>query len=524
MRASLLAAPLVLLAAAACGDDTPSNDADAQVSTCRPPPSAALPASGELISPDELPLPGSCVLGGMRDVPGRWFIADLTSLFNFAYPKFEGTCESGFRTTLGRPDDLDPSDGRAFQTWNDGTVHFQRSYFRFDFPMGGVYEYVSAMALCMTPEGTLATAFATHSTDLGRRSSTGTGTRFGLKDAPASGLERLGSVATWGDARHITGFNVWVDGTVAYVVGPEGLDLIDVTDPAAPAHVGHLGGLEEGPDGFNDVRVVRGNGRVIAFASAYRSETTYVIDVTDPTQPAFLADIPEYSHSVQLRRDGDRTLLYLATYTNAVPVYDVTDPTQPVRLGAPTVSDPEEDAGIHDLTVDGDVLYVNNTTDGLVVIDISAGLDAPAVERFRVPTTYSHASWVATVGGRKIVIHGDEGMTPEGGAFMRIIDADPASPTFGEELARYRTRPEVGIHNMEIVGDKAYVSYYQDGVRIVDLSDPTMPREVAHYNTWDDATATGAAFEGAVGARPYGGLVYVADAAQGLIILRETPP
>lgn len=115
-------------------------------------------------------------------------------------------------------------------------------------------------------------------------------------------------------------------------------------------------------------------------------------------------------------------------------------------------------------------------------------------------------------------------MTPDGGAFMRILDGDPASPTFMQELSRYRSRTQVGIHNMEIVGTRAYVAHYQDGVRIVELADPTHPVEVAHFNTWDDATAPGASFEGAVGYRPgANGLSYVADISSGLIILRETP-
>ena len=63
----------------------------------------------------------------------------------------------------------------------------------------------------------------------------------------------------------------------------------------------------------------------------------------------------------------------------------------------------------------------------------------------------------------------------------------------------------------------------QDGVRIVELADPTHPREVAHYNTWDPATAAGDAFEGAVGVRVVGDLIYVADIGKGLVILRETP-
>src|SRR5215207_7637751 len=91
-----LAAAVAAAATAGCGDDGPgAGDPDAPaVSTCNPPASSPLPTAGELISPADLPLPGNCVAGGLRDLPGRWFIADLTSLFNFSYPKFEGTCET----------------------------------------------------------------------------------------------------------------------------------------------------------------------------------------------------------------------------------------------------------------------------------------------------------------------------------------------------------------------------------------------------------------------------------------------
>ena len=74
---------------------------------------------------------------------------------------------------------------------------------------------------------------------------------------------------------------------------------------------------------------------------------------------------------------------------------------------------------------------------------------------------------------------------------------------------------------MELVGDKAYIAYYQDGVRVVDLSNPAEPREVAHYNTWDIDNAYGSSFEGALGIRVVDGLIYVADSERGLLILRE---
>jgi hypothetical protein len=77
-------------------------------------------------------------------------------------------------------------------------------------------------------------------------------------------------------------------------------------------------------------------------------------------------------------------------------------------------------------------------------------------------------------------------------------------------------------------GDRAYFTYYQDGVRILDLSNPTAPAELGYFNTWDPQgpTSTSAFFEGAVGldvdrSRK---LVFVADSPRGLLILRDETP
>ncbi|HEY5948081.1 MAG TPA: hypothetical protein VIV40_21440, partial [Kofleriaceae bacterium] len=108
-----------------------------------------------------------------------------------------------------------------------------------------------------------------------------------------------------------------------------------------------------------------------------------------------------------------------------------------------------------------------------------------------------------------------------GAAHLSILEGDPASPNFMKEIAIYQTRPEVGIHNFEVHGDRVYIAYYHDGVRIVDLSNPAQPTEVAHYNNWIEDRSYGGAFEGAIGIRKVGDLIYVADLERGLLIFRE---
>ncbi len=497
------AALALLVAVTGCGDN--SGDGTGMSHEPCEPPASELPTTGMFIDPYAAELPATCVEHGLRDLPGRWFVSDPAAYFRFEYPKYEGSCETGF-SRLGDQVDHDASDGATYHVWSDGTRYFERSSYEF-----GETTFISTYTACILPDGTLAAAYLSYDNERGERPYAAIGTRFTTKDELASGLTLVGELGVVGD-RILNALNVVVDNQRAYLAGFGGLEIIDVSDPAAPTSVGFYEGS------WNDVRVVNDGTNVVAFLAPYRGEDTHVVNVTDPSNPTFLSTL-EYSHSIFVRERNNKKELYLATYNESVPRFDVTAPLTPVLEGRSIV--PGEVSGVHDLFVSEDRIFANNTTQGLVVFDVSGGITTE-VELGRFRLAYSHASWAGMVGGRQIILTGDEGMgTPVGGAHLSILDGDPQSPTFMQELAKYQSRPEVGIHNFEVHGNRAYIAYYHDGVRIVDLSDPTQPREVAHYNTWVEDAAYGSSFEGAIGIRKVGDLVYVADLARGLMIFRE---
>jgi hypothetical protein len=97
-----------------------------------------------------------------------------------------------------------------------------------------------------------------------------------------------------------------------------------------------------------------------------------------------------------------------------------------------------------------------------------------------------------------------------------------------QPIAEWKTRDYVSIHNLMAFGTKAYFTYYQDGVRVLDMSDPTHPQQVGYYNTWDPQAdyTTSFFFESAVGldvdlTRK---LIFVADSPRGLLILHDDTP
>jgi len=178
------------------------------------------------------------------------------------------------------------------------------------------------------------------------------------------------------------------------------------------------------------------------------------------------------------------------------------------------------------LSIENGIAYLNAWTAGLQVVDFTNPAQPALIGKWSpTPTKTSHSSWTTTIDGRHIALHGEE----EYGAHLDLVDVDPSKPaTFMKPFATYKTRDHVSIHNVMAFGAKAYFTYYQDGVRVLDLSDPTAPKLAGYYNTWDPQAAytTSAFFEGAVGldvdlARK---LIFVADSPRGLLILRDDTP
>lgn len=114
---------------------------------------------------------------------------------------------------------------------------------------------------------------------------------------------------------------------------------------------------------------------------------------------------------------------------------------------------------------------------------------------------------------------------------LRIWDvADPGS---AREVGRFQTpnsiafpAPSAGyytIHNPEVAGDLAFLSWYTDGVRVVDISNPAAPREVASHVPTPGRNPQQGFFPNETmvwGIHLYEDLVLLSDVNSGLHVLR----
>ncbi|NMO21327.1 hypothetical protein HPC49_29940 [Pyxidicoccus fallax] len=243
-----------------------------------------------------------------------------------------------------------------------------------------------------------------------------------------------------------------------------------------------------------------------------------VYDITDPAAPEFLRSYaagPEGVHTVLV--DGDR--LYAMSLNGPTLVLDVSQPLSPVLLQSIALPEEFSLGGPHDAFAYQGRLYINHGNGGYSVMDVTDLDDVKHLGQFvHGGRAYSHHSAVGTFAGRTIAFEGGE----TNGAHLRVLDVtDPANIV---KIGEFRMRPVTSIHNMILRGTRLYIAWYQEGLRVLDVSNPTQPRQVAHYNTFreTDPGRTDNIYEGAFGVRvPGDGHVYVVDSARGLLILNE---
>ncbi|NMO21328.1 hypothetical protein HPC49_29935 [Pyxidicoccus fallax] len=319
-----------------------------------------------------------------------------------------------------------------------------------------------------------------------------------------------------------TPVDIYVAKDHAYVVSvpfsraarPGGLTVFDVKDRRNPV-LKKVISLPE--DNYWNGVWAKGNALYVASDSS----GVIVFDISNPSDPAFLRTVPSNSAGLNVHTvlvDGDRLYGMSPGPARDTLVFDVSDPLAPVLRQRIAFPAGEFSDGPHDAFAYNGRLYINHTTEGLHVVDVGNLDDVKLLGTYPYANSYSHHNAVGTFAGRTIVFEGGENP----GARLRVLDAtDPAKIV---KIGEYTQRPVTSIHNMLLVGTRLYVAWYHEGVRVLDVSNPTKPTEVAHYNTFreTDPNRTDGTYEGAIGIRvPGDGYVYVVDTSRGLLIFNQ---
>jgi hypothetical protein len=313
-------------------------------------------------------------------------------------------------------------------------------------------------------------------------------------------------------------------GDCAYVSG-DGIAVVDVRDPVHPVHVSTLHG--PGSDStVETLHAVVAPDRAILVAGRYglfgmtgfgSSAPIDVYDVRDCRHPRLLSTftLPSNAHNLTLTADA-------RTMWNTLPLQavDLTDPAHPAYLG--NLEDELRAQGDSKLmyaheawpSPDGRRLYVGGQMAGdeeLLVLDVEGWPQQPARIVGRTPSP-GHSIRPATIGGRPYLLNSDESivnptakgcvpdlLTPVGGASQPFL-TDISDETAPVVRSQYRlpinepahcpaqvasgSNASVHYHDLDDPDDTTFamLSMWNAGLRVVDVRDPSQPREVAYFN------------------------------------------
>ncbi len=232
-----------------------------------------------------------------------------------------------------------------------------------------------------------------------------------------------------------------------------------------------------------------------------------VVDISDPINPLVVGSFPS-SHNITISDDG---IMYLSA--PGIRILDLNaNPNNPTLLWTGGVEG-------HDITVVGDRMYdfhggINSLNRITNIYDISNRANPQLLGAIVDQTiSYHHQGW-PTADGNYLLITDELGTHPQPDFTVWDI-RDLSNP---EKVGEYAD-PNATIHNLIVIGDLAYTSYYAAGFRIFDISDPTNPTLIDEFDTSPTSSAETFNF-GAWGVYPFlpSGNILVSDLQTGLSI------
>lgn len=311
----------------------------------------------------------------------------------------------------------------------------------------------------------------------------------------------------------------WVadDGTEYAILGTTtGTAVISLADPTAPQEIEFIPGTQ------SVWRDMKSWGDFVYVTTDVGSDGLLVIDMSgapenitwDFWRPRLEVnnsqDTLRKCHNIYIDENGYAYLAGCNLNSGGPLIVDVhTTPGEPIFIGG---TDPRY---AHDVYARGDTLYGSDINAGsFSIIDVSDKENPVTIAMQETSFRFTHNAWLSDNG--QFLFTTDE----RANAYIDAYDISDIENII--QTDRYRPLDSEGMgvipHNVHVIDDYLVISYYTDGVKIVDASNPYNLVEVGSYNTYPLPPG---GFNGCWGAYPWlpSGLLLASDINTGLYVL-----
>jgi choice-of-anchor B domain-containing protein len=270
----------------------------------------------------------------------------------------------------------------------------------------------------------------------------------------------------------------------------------------------------------------------------YKTYNNYLYMVSDDSSPNSLqiADLSYLPDSVKIVHDSDTIFrqahtifiegnkLYCAsvksptTGYSPMSVYNLSNPAKPQLIRSLSQDYPGLVGHVHDMFVRNDTIYASCGNDGFYIFKFMPNNTFSLLNSILVypDKGYNHSSVLSD--DSKTLVFVDE--VPDGMAVKVYDISDIMNPQL---KSTFKSNPGATPHNPYMIGNKLVIAYYQDGVQIFDLTNPSSPTRIGFFDTYpqNGAVYTNPAYAGCWGAYvEFGnGKLLASDMQNGLFVL-----
>ena len=200
-------------------------------------------------------------------------------------------------------------------------------------------------------------------------------------------------------------------------------------------------------------------------------------------------------------------------------VMNIADPLNPIQVGSYGKGSTPY---IHDAYIKNDTMYgaaINNNRVDIVDFtnkgNYTENTSAKIVSKTQtLPEGRTHQVWLSEDTKYMFVC------SEVGDGILHIYNI--SNRTNPIEVGKWVSDPTTSIHNAFVKGNYIYIAYYTEGFRVLDISDPSIPIEVAFYKTY--SVKNPPLYAGAWGVYPYypSGKIAVSDMNTGMYVFDVT--
>ena len=305
------------------------------------------------------------------------------------------------------------------------------------------------------------------------------------------------------------------DREIAIIGSTAGTHFFDVTDPANSSEVAFVAGAYTGLGvihrDYHDY-----DGYLYVVCDEGSSSTLQIIDVSalpDSVNTVYDSNaLLTRSHNIYI--DTTSAKMYSCGTNGTMQVYSLNSPKNPILIYSYNIS-------VHDAYIINDIAYLNCGSNGLIIEDFTMvdtiGDQPTQLASFTSypDAGYNHSGWLNE--NKTIYAMLDENH----GYDVKLLDVSDLTNISVLSNFNSGVDSQSMAHNGIIKGNLLFISYYHDGLRVFDISDPSNPVQTWEYDTY--APNSHASYKGAWGVYPYlpSGNIIVSDMQTGLYILES---